>query len=159
MSELERESTNQLTNLFKDFGMDALSTKILATLYFEPKEITMEEIAKKTNYSLASISNKLRNLELFIEKSKKLGSKKTYYYMEKNLFRINMRKIRIGQEKMQYLEEGMKTIIDKYKKQKLSEKDKEVLKLIENYHTQIVMFEKVMEKFGEYLQKCMSEQQ
>ena len=59
---------------------------LLAVLYLEPNEISMEDLAKKTGYSLASISIKLKSLEYFfmVKKYTKPKSKRVYVYMEKD---------------------------------------------------------------------------
>ena len=88
MEELNKE----IMALFQEMGRgqglnDDLLMIIFSTLYLEPEPIAMEELAKKTGYSLASISNKTKLLEpiMDITRTRNPGSKK-YIYTWKKIF-------------------------------------------------------------------------
>ncbi|MFH1125899.1 MAG: hypothetical protein V1703_02135, partial [Candidatus Altiarchaeota archaeon] len=68
MSELRKEIIEFGTGMFESFGLDNLTAKLLVTLYFSPKERSMEELAEETGYSLSSVSNKLKVLkDIFVQ--------------------------------------------------------------------------------------------
>lgn len=73
-------------DIYKTYGEDDLSASILALLYYEEEELTMEEIADMTGYSLSSISLKMKELMPLwgIKRKKKPGSRKTYFSLEKS---------------------------------------------------------------------------
>ena len=90
MSAIDLEFTKFCMVSSKGYGLDNLSAKLSSILYLEPIEISIEELAKRTGYSLASISNKMKILESFgmVRRVKNPGSKKLYYYMEKDLVKL-----------------------------------------------------------------------
>ena len=81
MDELEKEWMAAFNKIAKSFGLDDLSSKVVSVLYLEPEEVPMEDLAKKTGYSLASISNTMRVLGNmgFVQRIKKPGTKKIYF--------------------------------------------------------------------------------
>ncbi|MDD5111804.1 MAG: hypothetical protein PHG85_04620 [Candidatus Altiarchaeota archaeon] len=155
MSGLEQDIKEFGTAMFESFGMDSLTAQLLTILYFSPREIPMEDLAKKTGYSLSSVSNKLRKLEtMWVSRIKKPGTKKVYYYMEKDLLRMNQRKIKAEHEKhIHGIKRFIPYIMDKYKNARLSEEEKEVLKNAKGYYNQALRLEKILEEFERYLDK------
>lgn len=143
---IEKEMREFAEQVFRNFGLDILSSKIIAILYTEPEEVALEELSKKTGYSLASISNKTRFLENveMIEKVKKPGSKKVYYYMEKDLFKMMQKKLEKAYEaEINPAKQKVPEIIEKYKNKKLNEKSKKKLEIMQNYYQQIIKLDKV----------------
>ncbi len=143
-----------IKQVFKNFGLDPLSSRIVAFLYIEPTEISIERLSKRTGYSLSSISTKAKFLENvnIIEKIKKPGSKKVYYYMEKDIFKILDSKVDKALEAEVYpAKENLPRIIEKYNKKRLNEKSKKKLDILTNYHKQILAMEKLMIDFKKKL--------
>lgn len=128
-------------------GLDNLTSKLTGILFIEPKEISLEELSKKSGYSLSGVSITLKFLERigFVKKIKKPKSRKVYFYMDKDISKI-------GLEIMKKKYEGiilrskkiLPEIIKEYKKQK--NYDKEELKIIERYYHQIIKGERVLKK-------------
>ncbi len=83
----EKNLYNDMVDIGVKSGLKTIVAKVHAVLFMEPEEISLEEIATKTGYSLASVSNAAKQLELFkkARRIKKPGSKKVYYKGEKNL--------------------------------------------------------------------------
>lgn len=71
-------------------GMKMVLAKVNAVLFMEPEEVSLEDIAEKTGYSLASVSGAAKQLEAFKKatRAKRPGSKRSYYKGEKNFIRM-----------------------------------------------------------------------
>ena len=154
MDKLENEFAEFIQQVFKNLGLDSLSSRIVAFLYIEPTEISIERLSRKTGYSLSSISTKAKFLENvnIIEKIKKPGSKKVYYFMEKDIFKILDSKVdKVMEGEVAPAKENIPKIIEKYQGKKLTEKSKKTLNIIKNYHKQILAMEKLMLDFKKKL--------
>lgn len=83
----EQELYEDVVNLGMQAGLKAVMAKVHAVLFMEAEEISLEDIAKQTGYSLASVSTAAKHLETFkkAQRIKKPGSKKVYYKGEKNM--------------------------------------------------------------------------
>jgi len=146
-SSLEQDFINMTYEIANRVGQDYLLTLIVSTLFIEPKEITMEALAHKCGYSLASVSQKLKFLAPFniIEKHTKPGSKKIYLYMKKDFLSIwihhmiNAQAMRVAIAK-----EKMPLILDKYKQHLKNPREKEIYKILQFYYRQIVIFDKIL---------------
>lgn len=137
------------------FNLGPITTKIVSLLYLQPNEVAMEDISKKTGYSLASISNKMKFLENagMVERVKKPGSKKVFFYMEKNILKININKFeKIIINYIEPAKNSLPELISKYKKKAKTNIDKEKLKIIEDYYNQLIEFEKLINKWRKDLE-------
>ncbi|MBN1160279.1 MAG: hypothetical protein JXA43_03595 [Candidatus Diapherotrites archaeon] len=78
--ELEVEIVNTFSDITTHLGYSSTHGKILAVLLMQDKAISLPDLAKKTGYSISSISISLDFLELFgmIKKIKKSGDRKLY---------------------------------------------------------------------------------
>ena len=95
MTELEANWMELSQEMGKLHGWDSLTSKLVGILYIEPGEIALEDLAKRTGYSLASVSNKIRQLEPFgiIQRATKPGTRKVFLSMEKDLLGSHHRHI------------------------------------------------------------------
>ncbi|MFH1125935.1 MAG: hypothetical protein V1703_02315, partial [Candidatus Altiarchaeota archaeon] len=92
--------------------------------------------------------------DIFVQRTKKPGTKKVFYYMEKDIIRINLRKIRAAHERQVHgIKRFMPYLLEKYKNAKLSEEEKEMVKIGKDYYQQVLKFEKILEEFERYLEK------
>lgn len=134
---------------FHRLGLDGSSAKLVATLYLEPEEIALEALAKKTGYSLASVSTKttfLENLGM-LQRVKKPGSKKVYVFVEKDLAKIQMNKIRAVHTKAIFpAKAAIKDLITTYGSKTKTEQDKQKMGLIKNYYHHLSKLEALFEK-------------
>lgn len=140
----------------RGINLDQLSSKLTGILYIEPTEISMEDLAKKTGYSLASISNKMKILvgTGIVERRKKPGSKKVYYYMDKNLHKVMHKMMRVMFEnEIQSAKDMIPPMIKKYEKTKLTEIEQKKLKNIKYYHKQMLEFEEMFIMFSKQMEK------
>lgn len=156
MSELKKGTLGFCENVFKNFGLDTLSSRIIGLLYINKEPVAMETLAKETGYSLASISNKMKLITGIgiVQKIKKPGSKKVYFYMEKDLFKMMEAKIeKAYQAEVLPAKTELPGVIEKYSKKKLSKEDQDILDIIKNYYEQILVIEKGMHKLTGFLRK------
>ncbi|MCK5282835.1 MAG: hypothetical protein KAK00_05485 [Nanoarchaeota archaeon] len=148
MEELDKKIIDLYQEMGRGQGInDPLLMTIFAKLYIEPEPVAMEDLAKETGYSLASISNKIRMLEpmLQIKRIRKPGTKKLFLYMEKDFLKIWKDALLKKQEYVvNNVKEKMPPILKDYKEKAKSSRDKKKLKVMEGYYEQILKFEKIL---------------
>jgi len=155
MDELDREVMEFFSTLMKSYGLNDLPAKIIGVIYIEPEEVSMNYIARKTGYSLASISNTIKVVETMgvVQRIKKPGTNKVFFYMEKDLAKLNIIKIHAAINNfIKPAKEILPKIIEKYKDRVKDEKSKQKLKIIENYYAQLLQFEGILDEFMKKLE-------
>ena len=148
----------QLQKDLTDYFRDAMHTQgikdpglgsIMGVLYLEPDEIPMEELAKKTGYSLSAISGKVKSLEIFglIKTMRKPGSKKVYVYMIKNIIGHG-KNILIAKQKgiISLAKQRIPSLIQEYEEKASTAKDQKGLEILKEYYAQILSFERIIGK-------------
>jgi len=148
LEEFDAELQEVFEGIFRFHGLDQLSTKLLALLYVSPSEISMEDLASKTGYSLSAVSTNLKAWENYglIEKRSQPGSKKRYYYMTKDLRILNIRKLRYVLDTLKKIKSGVPILTSKYEKdvrQSKSEDFHKKLDIVRNYVTQLDNMERI----------------
>ena len=136
-------------NIGQVVGIDNLTITITSILFVEPKEISMEDLAKKSGYSLTSISQKIKAFVPFgiIKKRTKPGSRKVYLYMEKDLFETWKNQIvQAMLLEIKVVKENIPGFVKKYKSKVKTKEDKAKLKIIDSYYKQAMEFEKILQK-------------
>jgi len=128
-------------------GLDELSSKLMGILFIEPKEITLDEMKERTGYSLSALCLSMKFLERagIVKRSKKPGSRRMYFYMEKDMSSMLTEIIRKLKGNVSILKSRIPGIIERYKIEK-SKSSKEELRIVENYYKQLLLFERIMEK-------------
>jgi DNA-binding transcriptional regulator GbsR (MarR family) len=147
MNDIESQIMDIGIEIFKGYGVDDLTARILSILNFEPDDISMEELAARTGYSLASISLKMKNIENFwgIRRIQKPGSRKVYFQMEKNLLDAFTLQIKNGYEaELNIARNKISPLINRYRKEASTEEEKKKLSIFENYQQQILNFEELI---------------
>jgi len=88
---IELISTNS-----KVSGLDDLSSKLIGILYAEPGEIALDELAKRTGYSLSAVSTAMKFVERagIVKRLKKPKSRKVYFCMEKDIISLFIQLLR-----------------------------------------------------------------
>lgn len=155
MDNIDKEFLAYLGNMGKSFGLSDLALKVFGILFMEPKEISMEAIAKKTGYSLASISNTMKMLESMgqVQRVRKPGTKKVFFRMDKDMIGWNIRKLDFAQQSIiQPAKNKLPEIIDKYKEKAKTEYEKEKVKIVQDYYTQVTCFEQLLKKWKKDLE-------
>jgi DNA-binding transcriptional regulator GbsR (MarR family) len=156
MEELEKGFAEVFTNIFKGYGLTALPCKIVGILYIEPDEMAMEDIAKKTGYSIASISTTMKMLETagMVQRRTRPGTRKAFFYMDKDLIKLNIRKLRASHDLMiRPVRQNLPPLIKKYKNKAKDDRSRRQLKLMENYLEQVMAFEKIINGWIKDLEK------
>lgn len=121
-------------------GMDTASIDIFYMVYLSPLEVSLEEIATKTGYSLASVSNKVKMFEMkgMIKKATKPGSKKVYVYADKNFLKL-IKNMMVAKSLLvtDIVSTKLPDMIDKYSKKKLNEEQRKKLAIIQDFQRQM----------------------
>ncbi|MGM5487426.1 MAG: GbsR/MarR family transcriptional regulator [Nanobdellota archaeon] len=157
MKPFEKEIYWLVESIMKDFGMDSLSGKIFVTLFLSPTEVALDALAKKTEYSLSSVSTKMRIFEQtgLAKRIKKPGSKKVYYHMEKDMVALTRHKLYLSLEReIKPLKSQLPDIIKRHKKtitESGDERQKQKLQTIEKMLTDIKHIEKAIRNCVEQL--------
>jgi len=155
MEELDKDVMEFFSTLMKSCGLNDLSAKVIGALYIEPEEVSMEYLARKTGYSLASICNTMKMVEIMgmVQRIKKPGTNKVFFYMEKDLIKLNALKLHAALNNfIKPAKETLPQIIEKYKGKARDEKSKQKLRIIENYYTQLLQFEGILDEFVKKLE-------
>ena len=154
-----RQFQDTWEHIGKTLGFNDVTAKVFATIYAEPQELSLEELAIKTKYSLATISNTIKFIERFpmIKRIKKPGSKKLYVAAERD--RLAMMEIQIKahrdaeikpmMEQLPKLISSMRTKLQKAKGTVQKERIKEQIAILENNYTET----KVMDRINKLLLK------
>ncbi|MBN2459039.1 hypothetical protein JXB28_02045 [Candidatus Woesearchaeota archaeon] len=156
MEELEKEFMEFLSNAARIQGMDSSIGAIFGALFMEPEELSMEELAKKTGYSTASICVKAQMLEPFgfIKRVKKPHTKKAFFCAEKDFCKIIKSTLIFKQQSaIRLAKEKLPQLIQKYKSRKLSDCQKKKLGLIERYYEDVLGFEIIINEIVEKIDK------
>ena len=155
MEELDKDVMEFFSTLFKPYGLNDLTAKVIGALYIEPEEVPMEYIAKKTGYSLASICNTMKMLETLgmAQRIKKPGTNKVFFYMEKELAKLNLMKLHATHNNfIKPAKETLPLMMDKYRDKARDEKSKQKLRIMENYYEQLLQFEGILDEFMKKLE-------
>lgn len=160
MLEIDKEFTEFFSMIARSVGWGGLEGQIVAHLYLEPEPIAMEDLAKETGYSLSSISNTVKILESMgmVERIKRPGTRKVYLYLEKNLMKINRKKVLAAKDNMlRPIMEKLPAMIEKYEKKNLDAESRKKLNIIKEYQRQMKAFEKALDHMIEDLGRveCM----
>jgi DNA-binding transcriptional regulator GbsR (MarR family) len=142
-AELDNEFIEFGTNIGKTYGFDILTSRIFAILYIETESLSMETLAEKTGYSLASVCNSMKSIEKtgFLKEKHSPGSKKAFFTIEKDFSRhMKMMVEMIRKTKILPAKEVLPALIDKYRAGNFKEKQK----ITENYYRQILKMEKIV---------------
>ncbi|MBU1205255.1 MAG: winged helix-turn-helix transcriptional regulator [Nanoarchaeota archaeon] len=152
----KQEFIDLMTENCKVNGLDELSSRIIALLYAEPNELSLNDIAKRTGYSLSAICTAMKFIERigFVKRLKKPKSRKVYFYMEKGMIMFSLDIIRRKYERVILpTKQELPSIIKRYKREK-SENSKQELKIIENYYKEVLASEDIMRKLIKMLENA-----
>ena len=151
----KEEFIHLMTENCKVNGLDELSSEIIAILYAEPREISLEELSKKTGYSLSAVCTATKLIERIdlIKRIRKPGSRKAYFYIEKEMIVFSLDLMKRKYEKIIILtKQKLPLIINKYKKEK-SESSRQELKIIENYYKEVLLSEEIVKNIIKMVNK------
>jgi DNA-binding transcriptional regulator GbsR (MarR family) len=137
-------------------GVNDIMSRIFAMLYISPTDVAMDDLAKQTGYSLASISNNIKMLEAFgfIRRIRKPGTKKIFLYLEKDMKKL-MKETLIKKQQVviNTIKAEMPQILEDYRKKAKKNIEKKKLNILEDYYDGILAFEKVIKKMIKEINK------
>jgi len=158
---MEKSPKNEFIELIAEInrlkGLDELTSKIIGILFIEPEVVSLDELAKRTGYSLSAVSTAMKLLvgSCLIKRSKKPKSKKVYFYIEKDMISLFMQTLKIIENNTSMLKKRVPGIIERYKLEK-SEDSKAELKIIENYYEQVLITDRIMRKMIEMFENVQA---
>ena len=148
-----------VTELQKLKGLDELPSRIIGILFMENEDISMDELAKRTGYSLSAVCTSMKLLvkSPAITKKRKPGSKKLYFFMEKSVGKSIVKTIEESAEQfMKTIIKRLPKLIENYKKEKPRNYREEVKKL-EMYYKEVMIIDEEMKNFKNSLKKRLAE--
>lgn len=160
MDEIDREFIAFYQNVGKAYGMDSLMAALFARVYIEPGEMGMSELAEETGYSLASVSNKIRQLEPsgLISRNTKPGTRKVFVHADKDILKIAMGQLlRTRANETQPAAIEIPLMIERFEKEELSEKQQEKLGILRRYHRDMLKLDSLLEEMLDKLEKLSRE--
>ncbi|MFW6283703.1 MAG: GbsR/MarR family transcriptional regulator [Minisyncoccales bacterium] len=155
MKQIDIDFMNFFKKTGNSLGLEGLMMDLGAYLYLQPGEVAMDEIAKKTGYSLASISNSMKSFEQMglVTRIKKPGTKKVFFYMDKNIFNQNIKKFRTLKEYgIKPAKDFIPPMIEKYKNLK-DESTKKKVNILSDYLIQVDEMNNILDDFVKKLEK------
>ncbi|MBP1909272.1 GbsR/MarR family transcriptional regulator [Methanolobus bombayensis] len=145
----KQEFTELITQNLKSEGFDEISSRIVGVLFIEPEEMSLEEISIETGYSLSAVSTAMKNLSQFhiIKRFKKPGSKKAFFFLDKNLAAIGAQALRMKYDNVILPSKKiLPDIIKKYERDG-SDKTTSEMEIVARYYRQILKLESIVKKF------------
>ncbi|MDK2833839.1 MAG: hypothetical protein PWP63_926 [Methanolobus sp.] len=159
MKTAKKEFENLVYQGIKSQGIDELSSRLIAILYSEPDPVTLEELSVATGYSFSAVSATMKLLSgiNLVEKTKKPGSKKLYFSVQRNMLTLTIAAIRAKSEFMVAPAlNDIPGIIEKCKKSK-AEGSERTLRVIEQYYRQMLALDLIFKNLIEYTEKIQKE--
>lgn len=159
MEAAKKEFQDLVCQSMKSYGLDELSSKLLAVLYSAPEPLTLDELSKMTGYSFSAVSAAMKLLSgiKLVEKTKRSGSKKLYFSVQRDMLTLSINAIRSKNEHMvDPALQGLPAIIERCRNSD-AENSKEVLNIIEDYYQQMVALDLIFKKLIEYTESIRAE--
>jgi len=159
MKNIKKEFETLIYQSMASVGLDDLSSKILGILYSSPEKLTLNEIAKETGYSFSAISAIMKYLVnmRMVESSKKGGSKRLYFTAKRDMMKLVLDRNKMRNEVfITPILKEVPGIIERCKKSK--DKDaKEMLRILEPYHAQMIALDKILKELVKITDKVKKE--
>ncbi|MBP2029491.1 DNA-binding transcriptional regulator GbsR (MarR family) [Methanohalophilus levihalophilus] len=159
MEEAKKDFENVVYQSMKSYGLDDLSSKLFAVLYSATEALTLDELSKMTGYSLSAVSAQMKLLSgiKLVEKTKKSGSKKLYFSVQRDMLKMSLNAIQAKNQAMVVPAlQNLPPIIERCKNSD-AEDAKEMLSIIENYYQQMAALELIFKKLTEYVEELRGE--
>ncbi|MFW5745976.1 MAG: GbsR/MarR family transcriptional regulator [Nanoarchaeota archaeon] len=139
-------------------GVDNVMSTILALLYLEPDPIPMEQIAEKSGYSLASISNKAKMMQSMglLKRTTQPGSRKLYLYMEKDISKILREQLLQSQEVMIETAKKELPVLIAAAEERADQEQK--IQLLKRYLQEMLRYERFIQEMLKTLDKMDQEE-
>ncbi|AKB19583.1 MULTISPECIES: GbsR/MarR family transcriptional regulator [unclassified Methanosarcina] len=159
METAKKEFENLVYQGMKSYGLDELSSKLLAILHSEPDPLTLEELSTISGYSFSAVSAAMKLLTgiTLVEKTKKAGSKKLYFSVQRDILAMTIKAVKSKNELMvSPTIKELPAIIERCKNSD-SEDSEELLKIIEDYYQQMIALDLIFKNLVEFTEKIQNE--
>jgi DNA-binding transcriptional regulator GbsR (MarR family) len=147
MEPLDQQFTDFYRIIGKSYNFDDLTTHIYARLFIDPDEVAMEDLAKETGYSLASVSNKLKILETcgVVTRRTRPGTRKVYVYADKDMMKMMMSFfVQYQQGEAVRVREEIPRMLDDLKGKKLGKREKAQAGILKKYYDDTMAFDRMI---------------
>lgn len=159
MKIIRKEFEDLVYQGMKSYGLDELSSRLLAILYSEPDSLTLEEMSEITGYSFSAISASMKFLSGvgLVDKTKKAGSKKLYFSVQRDMLAMSVTAIKAKNECMVVPAlRDLPSIIEKCKNSD-DESAEKTVKIMEQYHQQMIASDFIFKNLLELVEKAQRE--
>ncbi len=148
-----------VTEVNKKEGMRSLPSKLLGELFIEPYDISLKELSERTGYSISAVSEAMKTLceSGLVKRKKKPGSRKVYFYMEKDVTRLIIKSLKgLYRQIFERMADTLPEIIEMYGEPDVEryKKEKEILG---NYRDELDVLWEDFDKFVKILKKRKEE--
>jgi DNA-binding transcriptional regulator GbsR (MarR family) len=150
MEPLDQQFTDFYRVIGKCYNLDDLTSMVYARLFIDPDEVAMEDLAKETGYSLASISNKLKILETcgVVVRRTRPGTRKVYVYAQKDMMKIVLSSFVLYQQgEVVMVKTEIPRLLEGLKGKKLGKREKAQKAILEKYYADTLMFDEMITRF------------
>ena len=159
MESAKKEFENLVYKGIKSQGLDELCSKLLAILYSESNPLTLEDLSTMTGYSFSAVSAAMKMLSgiKVVEKTKKAGSKKFYFSVQRDMLTMTIKAVKSKNELM--FSPAIKELpaIIEICKNSHAEDSEELLKIIEDYYQQMISLDLIFKNLVEFTEKIQNE--
>ncbi|AKB84864.1 GbsR/MarR family transcriptional regulator [Methanococcoides methylutens] len=159
METAKKEFQNLVYQSMKSYGLDELSSKLLAVLYSAPDPLTLDDLSKMSGYSFSAVSASMKLLSgvKLVEKTKRSGSKKLYFSVQRDMLTLSINAIKSKNEHMVVPAiQNLPAMIERCRNSD-AEESEEMLNIIEDYYQQMVALELIFKKLIEYTENIRTE--
>lgn len=142
--EIEKRIYSIFARATSSLGYSEVHGRILAALLAEKKPLSLQEISKRTNYSLGSISLSIDFLEILgvVKKFKKSGDRKIYVKLEGDLLSA-LKKIVILK-----IEREVKEVMNEFENYKNVVKEDKIKKIISSLESELNKLQRYVERLS-----------
>ena len=148
----EEDMIRLFESIGSSYGFDPLSTKIFALLYMEPGELTLQQLAERTGYSLSMVSTRMKPLESFgwVERVKRKGSRKVHFHMAKDMKTIVISNMTTALEKqVRPVKRQIPVLLERHKglKDKDNPRVKDQFRMARKLRSRMVELESLLKEY------------
>jgi len=150
MDECDRQFAAYYLKVGRAYGMDELASTLFALLFVSPDPLAIEELARETGYSLASVSIKARMLAQMgaVTRLKRPGSRKLYLSVEKDVLQMTARILEQMQEgEVRLAATELPVIIAELERQPLTAAEQAKVNVMRAYQRDMQMFGSMAAEF------------
>jgi DNA-binding transcriptional regulator GbsR (MarR family) len=147
METIDRQFIEFFRAVGKTYNLDDLTSQIYARLFIDPDEVAMEDLAKETGYSLASISNKIKILESggMVIRRTRPGTRKVYLYANKDMLRrMASLLVQYQQNEVRLVKSELPRILESLSCKKLGPRERSQVEILKKYHEDTLVFDKLI---------------